>query len=106
MVWTAGESPNHYYLPVKTLAHWQYGENQLEMILWKGLPGAQSMDEAWMQLPVGCQSHDSSVEIRNKWEINYLTERNGSHAQRSEEIQAHGEAPAGADGSSHVKLCA
>lgn len=31
-------------------------------------------------LPFGCQSHDSSVEIRNKLEINYLR---SSHAVRS-----------------------
>lgn len=35
-------------------------------------------------LPFGCQSHDSSVEIRNKLEINYLRRRgSSSHAVRS-----------------------
>lgn len=35
-------------------------------------------------LPIGCQSHDSIVEIRNKLEINYLRRRgSSSHAARS-----------------------
>lgn len=35
-------------------------------------------------LPVGCQSHDSTVDIRYKLEINYLRRRgNSSHAGRN-----------------------
>lgn len=55
-------------------------------------------------LPVGCQSHDSTVEIRNKLEINYLRRRGGSSdvVTKSRGSQVQGSGPAGADGSGQV----
>lgn len=71
-------------------------ENWLALFffLWNVVPGAESLNlaewplKAWTRfmhehLPVGCQSRDSIVEIRNKWEINYLRRRgSGFHAGR------------------------